>query len=129
MATYICHKWRCVSRVNRPVVSAPTIVHRTPMSYTETDLYDSLKLAYGANIQVSLKHIHHTFSLSIQPIAPSKNPNTKPVFSLTKIKPIYDFMKRWGQDVYIIKLLDVSAGAATEIPLPMYYSIKDPSNL
>lgn len=129
MATYICHKWRSMTRLNRPVVSAPTIVHRTPMSYTEADLYESIKLAYGEHIKVSLKHTHHQFALSIQPIAPCKNP-----FTMQKIKPIYDFMKRWGQEAYLIQLLDFTdltdANAnATEIPLPMYYAVKDPSNI
>jgi len=126
MATYLCHKWRGRFGSERrfgSLVSAPTIGHRTPMTYSETDLYESLRIRFGKHINVSLKHEYNQFYLRIESsVKPQK---------IEKIKPIYDFMKRWGQDIYMIRLLDLDVDTETiptDIPIPICYSIKDPSN-
>lgn len=97
------------------------------MTYSETDLYESLHIRYGKNIRVSLRHEINQFYLRVEPSMKPQN--------IEKIKPIYEFMKRWGQEAYMIHLLDLESEQGIEtytmpvdIPLPICYSMKDPSN-
>lgn len=132
MATYLGHKLRQLHFAHRPTVSVPTLVRPVvstaippqPQLPTEVELLDAICKRYGTHIRVSLTHTYSQFQLHIEP-AP------KTVLQLEKIKPIHAFLTRWGQEAYLLRLLEltpVSPNGEDIFPLPIVAAVRDPSN-
>lgn len=130
MATYLGHKWRQLHSAHRPTVFTPTLVRPVvptatptpPTPPTEVELLDAICQRYGTHVQVTLKHTHSQFQLYIEP-------SPKTVLKLEKIKPIHAFLTRWGQEVYMMRLLELPMTDIPDIiPLPIMSAVRDPSN-
>jgi hypothetical protein len=126
MATYLGHKWRQLHSAYRPTVFTPTLVRpvvptATPAPPTEVELLDAICQRYGIHVKVTLQHTHSQFQLHIEP-AP------KTVLKLEKIKPIHTFLTRWGQETYLLRLLELPLPLPDILPLPIVAAVRDPSN-
>ena len=100
--------------------------HQFPLSTLPTglqefyDLYNQ-RTKNKIHIDLSLHKRDHQFYLRTDPtpLQRQKDP----------VKPVYDFMNRWGQTDYLYTLLhECPLDASSEFLLPIYHAPRDPSN-
>jgi hypothetical protein len=86
------------------------------------DLYNQ-RTKNKLHLKMTLNHRVNQFYLLTDPIPLQRQPQKDPV------KPVYDFMNRWGQTDYLYTLLhECPLDASSEFLLPIYHAPRDPSN-
>lgn len=101
----------------------------SPQPITPELFHDTFKLKFGKNIHVDIHSNYGNFYVKVKP-------DEKPL-SDTSVKKVYDFLKRWKREEYIIILLSQEDGISSlienyentwYIPTGITFFVKDPSN-